>query len=142
MGDVVDDIVNPVGAITGVDPVKDATGFTGTSFGPTKAQQQAAAAGGQQQAAPSHQGNGPPPSSGQYLQQFQQQQQSRPLGQFGQQLNQLASPPQTAGIGNIQSPSAQNTAAAVTASAIQAKQQNPFQQAPQGPSQFWQSMWA
>ena len=44
MGGVVDDIVNPIGAITGIDPVKDATGFTGTSFGQTKAQKEAAAA--------------------------------------------------------------------------------------------------
>jgi hypothetical protein len=137
MGGVVDDIVNPGGAITGIDPVKSATGFTGTGFQP-KAGAQGASAG-----ASSSGQSGPPPSSGQYMQQFSQQQ-GRPFAQFGQQLNQLASaPPSTAGIGNIQSPSAQNTAAAVTAASIQARQ-NPMQmqQAAQGPSQFWQSMWA
>lgn len=141
MGGVVDDIVNPAGAITGIDPVKDATGFTGTSFGPTKAQQQAAAAGGQRGAVASGGGSGTPPSAGQYMQQFNQQQ-AQPLAQFGQQLHQLAVQPQAPGVGNIQSPSAQNVAASVTANAVQARQSNPFQQAPQGPSQFWQSMWA
>lgn len=140
MGDVVDDIANPVGALIGVDPVKDATGFTGTGFEP-KAGAQGGASGGSSVSSAGR--SGPPPSSGQYIQQFNQQQ-AQPLAQFGQQLHQLASPAQTVGIGNIQSPSAQNTAAAVTASSIQAKQQNPMQMQPaaQGPSQFWQSMWA
>lgn len=137
MGGVVDDIVNPIGAITGVDPVKDATGFTGTGFEPKAGASNAPTA---QLVGGSAGGGGMPSSSGAYLQQFNQQQ-AQPLAQFGQQLHQLATPQaQATGIGNIQSPSAQATAAAVTANSIQARQ-NPMQQAAQGPSQFWQSMW-
>lgn len=50
MSHVVDDVVNPIGAITGIDPVKQATGFTGTGFDKKPAQssqatQQAPASG-------------------------------------------------------------------------------------------------
>lgn len=133
MGGVVDDIVNPIGAITGIDPVKDATGFTGTSFGPTKAQQQAAAQQGQGGSQAVSGGGGGGGSSGSAalgqlagttLAQQQQASQSNPFGHFGQQLAQLSNqiaPPVSAS----PAPSATNLAAQVTANSVHAIQSAP-----------------
>ena len=137
MGGVVDDIVNPVGAITGIDPVKSATGFTGTGFEP-----KAGASGGSASAASgggggSSSGGGQQLAaiSGQVLNQQQQQiaQQNNQFSQFGQQLAQLQ-PQATQGLAPVASPSANQLAANVTAQAVNAKMQSPFKQ--QQP--FWQ----
>lgn len=154
MGDVVDDIVNPIGAITGVDPVKDATGFTGTSFGPTKAQQQAAAAGGTTQATSSGGGGSKTignAMSGLVAQNYAKQQQAiqqptqqtsqpqqpaqqvqQPMGSsFGNQLaalsQQITAPPVV--LPAVASPSANQVASGVTSQAV--GKQNP-QQGAQG----------
>lgn len=144
----IDDIVNPIGAITGVDPVKDATGFTGTSFGPTKAQQQAAAAGGQQTASGggggSSNGNGGATLaavSGQMLGQQQQQvaqNNNTNFNQFGQQLAQLHSqiaPP--VAVNPAPTQSATDLAAQITASSVHAAQTAPPGHQPQQ-QPFWQ----
>jgi hypothetical protein len=60
MSHVVDDIVNPIGAITGIDPVKQATGFTGTGF---QAKPQAQGSSSQQAASSSGGGGGNKSSS-------------------------------------------------------------------------------
>jgi len=133
-----DDVINPVGAITGVDPVKQMTGFTGTGFdkkpGAASSSGGATPSGGGYAAGGG--GSGPPPSAGQYMQQFQQQQGS-PFNQFGAQLAAMAAqvrPP--AQMHNPTAPSAQDTAAAVTSQAVQNKQQQTqmfgFQ-----PQNFW-----
>jgi hypothetical protein len=142
---ILSDVVNPIGAITGVDPVKDATGFTGTSFGPTKAQQQAAAAGG---GAPASGGGGGSKSNGDAMQALvgqnfakqqaaiqQQPQQQAPMGSsFGNQLaalhQQVTAPP--AALPAIASPSATQLAANVTSQTVGKQMQQP-----QGQQNMW-----
>jgi hypothetical protein len=151
MGGVVDDIVNPIGAITGIDPVKDATGFTGTSMGMTKAQKAAAAqqkAGGGAPAASG--GGGGSKSNGDAMQALVSQnfakqqaglqpQQQAPMGSsFGNQLaalhQQVTAPP--VALPPVASPSATQLAANVTAQAVNSKIQDPMrntqQQTPWG----------
>lgn len=77
MSHVVDDIVNPVGAITGIDPVKQATGFTGTGFDKKPAQ----SSQGAQQSAPSGGGGGSSGGAGNMLSQL--------VGQTSQQQSSL-----------------------------------------------------
>jgi hypothetical protein len=146
MGGVVNDIVNPIGAITGVDPVKSATGFTGTGFEPKTS---TSSSGGQQQTASgsgggSSGGNGGmtlAAVSGQMLGQQQQQvaQSNNMFGQFGQQLsqlsNQIAAPPVTANPAPTQS--ATDLAAQITASSVHAAQTAPPGHQPQQ-QPFWQ----
>ena len=119
-----DDVINPVGAITGVDPVKQMTGFTGTGFdkkpGAASSSGGATPSGGGYAAGGG--GSGPPPSAGQYMQQFQQQQGS-PFNQFGAQLAAMAAQAPPVQMHNPTAPSAQDTAAAVTSQAVQNKQQ-------------------
>lgn len=146
MGGVVDDIVNPIGAITGIDPVKSETGFTGTSFGPTAAQQKAAAAGNSAPAASG--GGGGQKSNGDALQALvrqnyakqqaglqQQPQQQAPMGSsFGDQLaalhQQVTAPP--VALPAIASPSATQLAANVTSQTVGKQIQQP-----QGQQSIW-----
>ena len=133
-----DDVINPVGAITGVDPVKQMTGFTGTGFDkkPGASSSSGGTSGGGGYTGGGG-GSGPPPSAGQYMQQFQQQQGGQ-FSHFGNQLASMANQmsPATMGIGNITSPSAQNVAAAVTSQSIQNKQQQ-AQMFGSPPQNFW-----
>jgi hypothetical protein len=162
MGGIVDDIVNPIGAITGIDPVKDATGFTGTDMGMTKAQKAAAA---QQQAggAPAVSGGGGGQrSNGDALdaisaQNYGAQQkalmqqlpapnqpqstpvQQAPMGSsFGNQLaalhQQVTAPP--VALPAVASPSATQLAADVTAQTVNSKIQDPMRKA-QGAQNMW-----
>lgn len=134
MSHVVDDVINPGGAITGIDPVKSATGFNGTGFDPKTGAPTGSAAGG---------GGGNSSGGGQQLaaisgqvlgnQQAQIAQQNNQFSHFGQQLAQLQ-PQATPSLPPIASPSANQLAANVTAQAVNAKMQSPFKQ--QQP--FWQ----
>lgn len=154
MTHILSDIVNPIGAITGIDPVKDATGFNGVTVGPTKAQQQAAKGG---QAAPSGGGGGGSGGGGGQLsglvaQTYGQQQaalhQSAPQqpqamgSQFGNQLASLANNmgPQAPALPPVASPSATQLAANITAQTVNSKIQDPMrgmQQGQQGVSSMW-----
>jgi hypothetical protein len=143
----INDIINPIGAITGIDPVKSATGFTGTSFGPTAAQQKAAAAGSAPAA--SSGGSGGQKSNGDAMQALvgqnfakqqaglqQQPQQQAPMGSsFGNQLaalhQQVTAPP--VALPAIASPSATQLAANVTSQTVGKQMQQPQgQQTPWG----------
>jgi len=156
MGGVVDDIVNPIGAITGIDPVKAATGFTGTSFGPTAAQQKASAAAQQGSSTPaaSSGGGGGQKSNGDAMQalvgqnfakqqaalQQQPQQQQTPMGSsFGNQLaalsQQVTAPAAPVTLPAVASPSATQLAANVTAQTANKKLQS-SQQPPADPWGF------
>lgn len=135
MGGVVDDIVNPGGAITGIDPVKSATGFNGTGFDPKTGAPTGSTASGGGGGNSSGGGQQLAAISGQVLNQQQQQvaQQNNQFSQFGQQLAQLQPQP-VQSLPPVASPSANQLAANVTAQAVNAKMQSPFKQ--QQP--FWQ----
>lgn len=134
------DILNPAGAITGIDPVKSATGFNGTGFDPKTG---APTSGGGGSSGGSHSSGGAALAavSGQMLNQQQQQvaQGNNMFSQFGDQLAQLhtqIAPPVSANPAPTQSST--DLAAQITANSVHAAQTAPpGHQPPQ--QNFWQT---